>query len=235
MVLHTFVLSPEFDHLPDDTEETLMGSSLHQGAITALATSLTLCGPRRGLPWFVGNQIKLIIPRQGRAPFRPSPDILIHPTLTNASRTSLVPASDGAPALAIEIASPSTALSSDLNLTDPKGKPAVYANLGIREYLVFDPTAEFVTEQIWARQLGPGGYEPWLPDDTGHWRSALGIAFAPRGLLLRVYDQDGALVPIAEEMADLLEQRERDYSRELAERDQRLVALEAEVRRLRGE
>lgn len=225
MVLPTFTLPAIFDHLPNDTEETLDGShSLHQSAITALVTTLSLCGPRRGLPWFIGNQIKMIVPRRGRAPYMPSPDILIHPTLTNASRTSLVLTTDGPPTLVIEIASPSTALSNDLNLTTPQGKPGVYAALGIAEYLVFDPTAEFVADQVWARRLAPDGHEPWLPDDTGRWVSALGIAFAPQGPLLRVYDQDGRLVPIAEEMAEMLEQRDRE-----------MAALEAEVRRLRGE
>ena len=47
MVLKTIALDPAFNHLPDDTEETLVGSSLHQGAITLLATALALCGPRR--------------------------------------------------------------------------------------------------------------------------------------------------------------------------------------------
>jgi Uma2 family endonuclease len=249
MVLHTIALGPAFDHLPDDTEETLVGSSLHQGAITALSTSLTIVGPRRGLPWFVGNQIKIVIPRQVRKPiYQPSPDILVHPTLTNASRSSLILATDGPPALIIEVASPSTALSNDLNLTSPTGKPGVYAALGVAEYIVFDPTAEFVTEQTWARRLGPHGYDPWQPEPNGHLLSALGISFVPHGPLLRVYDQAGRLVPIAEEMADLLEQRDREmaqaladrdrqmaqYAQELAERDRRLAVLEAELRRLRG-
>src|SRR2546423_15493971 len=87
MVAQTVALGPEFDALPDDNQEGLAGTPLHQGAITALYTSLVLCGPRRGLPWFVGNQIKIVIPRQGhRAASTPYPDILVHPTVTNASR-----------------------------------------------------------------------------------------------------------------------------------------------------
>lgn len=226
MLAKSFALDSRFDHLPDDTEETLVGSSLHQGAITVLTSGLTLCGPRRGHPWFVGNQLKMIIPRQGRrAPYMPSPDILVHPTLTSASRSSLVLDTDGPPALIIEIASPSTAVTNDLNLTDERGKPNVYAAIGVPEYLVFDPTAEFIPERIWARRLGPAGYEPWEPDADGRWVStALGISFAPHGVLLRVYDQDGNLVPTSEEMADML-----------TERDERIAELEARLRELRGE
>jgi Uma2 family endonuclease len=248
MVTHLIALGATFDHLPDDTEETLLGSSLHQGAIVALATGLTLCGPHRGLPWFIGNQIKVIVPREGRrASYMPSPDILVHPTLTNASRTSLVLATDGPPALVIEVASPSTVLSSDLNLTDARGKPGVYEAIGVAEYIVFDPTTELVREQVWARRRVAGAYAPWEPDKRGRWVSAAlgGIAFAPQGPLLRVYDQEGHLVPLTEEMADLLGERERQLTaqeqqlsereRQLSDRERQIAALEAELRRLRGD
>ncbi len=162
----------------------------------------------------------------------PSPDILVHPTLTNASRTSLVLATDGPPTLVIEVANPSTVLTNDLNLTDERGKPGVYEAIGVAEYLVFDPTAEFVPEQVWARRRVAAGYAPWLPDERGRWVSAVlgGIAFSPHGSLLRVYDQEGRLVPLAEEVRHLLGERER----QLGERERRIAILEAELRRLRG-
>lgn len=247
MTIHTVALGPEFDLLPDDTEESVVGTSLHQGAITALYTSLTLCGPRRGLPWFVGNQIKVVVQRRGnKAPYMPYPDILVHPTITNASRTSLVLAADGPPALVIEVASPATARENDINLLSPTGKPAVYEAIGVGEYLVFDPTGDIIGTQVWARRAGPGGFVPWEPEADGRWVSAaLGIAFEPRGVLLRVYDQDGRLVPITEELADLVDERDRrladrdqrlaEQERQLAERDRRLAALEEELRKLRGQ
>ena len=239
-MLRQFVaLGPEFDHLPNDTEESLVGTSLHQAAITALYTSLILCGPHRGLPWFVGNQLMMVIPRRGsQGPYMPSPDILVHPTLTSGSRSSLILAADGPPALVIEVTSPATALERDLNLTSPRGKPQVYEAAGVREYLVFDPVGDIIPTQVWARRAGPSGFVPWEPEADGRYGSAaLGIAFQPHGLLLRVYDQDGRLVPLTEELAE----RDRQLAEQLAERDQRLdeqarrlVELEAELRRLRG-
>ncbi len=50
------------------------------------------------------------------------------------------------------------------------------------------------------------------------------------GELERVYDQEGRLVPLVEETADLLGERER----QLGEREWRIAILEAELRRLRG-
>jgi Uma2 family endonuclease len=234
MLTRRIVLGPEFDHLPDDSEETLVGSSLHQGNITGTYTSLVLCGPRRGLPWFVGNQLRMIVSRQGRKrTYQPSPDILVHTTLTSSPRTSLLVDLDGPPSLAIEITSPSTAMESDLNVTSPDGKPKAYEEIGIPEYLVFDPVEDFIPGQIWARRMGLQGYEPWEPDENGRWvsRELGGVAFAPLGLFLRVYDQDGLLVPLTEEFADMVSERDR----QLAERDRQIASLEAELRRLRGQ
>jgi Uma2 family endonuclease len=233
MVAQTIALGPEFDALANDSEETVVGTSLHQGAITALYTSLMLCGPRRGLPWFVGNQLKIVVPRRGGgAPYQPYPDILVHPTLGGGSRGSLILAADGPPALVIEVASPATALEQDINLTSPIGKPGVYEAIGVAEYLVFDPTGELIETQVWARRAGPPGFVPWEPDAGGRWVStALGIAFAPEGIFLRVFDQDRRPVPLTEELAAQVEERDR----RLAERDRRLAALEEELRRLRGQ
>ncbi|MDP9371566.1 MAG: Uma2 family endonuclease, partial [Chloroflexota bacterium] len=160
MTAQAVALGPEFDILRDDNEETLVGSSLHQGAITALFTSLTLCGPRRGLPWFVGNQLRIVVPRAGnRPPYQPAPDLLVHPTLGGGSRSSLYLAADGPPALVVEVASPATAVESDVNLTAPAGKPRVYEAIGVAEYLVFDPGGDLLGTPVWARRAGPRGYE----------------------------------------------------------------------------
>ena len=81
-------------------------------------------------------------------------------------------------------------------------------------------------------RLNPRGNTPWLPDDRGHWVSdPLGISFAPQGPLLRVYDQDGSLMPLYAEAIDTIAARERA----LAEQDREIAALQAELRRLRGE
>lgn len=231
MLTRPFTLGPEFDTLPNDTEETLVGSSLHQAAIVALYTSLEQCGPDRGLPWFIGNQIKLIIPRQGRGSYQPSPDILVHPTLTSGSRESLHITADGPPVLVIEVASPSTAADRDVNLTSPHGKPGVYASIGVREYLVFDPTGDILGEPVWARRIGPGGFVPWERDGFGRWfSSTLGIAFEPQGTLLRVFDQDGNAVRFTKELAELAAEQEW----RITEQQRRLAELEAELRKLRG-
>jgi Uma2 family endonuclease len=239
MSTSTFTLGPEFDLLLDDTEESLVGASYHQGNMTQMYDGLILCGPERGLPWFVGNQITLVIPRQGEHPaYQPSPDILVHPTLGEGERTSLNLIDDGPPALIIEVASPSTAADHDLNLTSPRGKPAVYERIGVLEYLVFDPIGQILPRQVRAWRRGATGYEPWEPEGgtrdsgSGRWHSeALGVSFAPQGLWLRLDDQEGRLVSTIREM-HRERQRLSDVNRAQADE---LARLRAELLRLRGE
>lgn len=226
MVTHLIALGREFDFLPDDTEESLLGAPIHQFAIVILFTCLTRYARRLGLPWFVGNQTTLVIPRADGRPYQPAPDLLLHPTLGRTPETSLHVADDGPPALVIEVASPSTARTHDLDTLRPQAKPGVYACTGIAEYLVFDPTAALIPERVRAWCLGPGGvYVPWEPDERGHWVSwALGISFALRGPMLAAYDADGTLLPGDNDMDAVVEERERE-----------IAALRDEVRRLRGE
>ena len=219
MVTYHIALGPELDWLMDDTEESLLGTTVHQGAIVVLDSSLNSHKRRAGLPWLIGNQLRLIIPRRDGKTYQPSPDIIAHLTLGDAQLTSLSVAEHGPPALAVEVTSPSTAREHDLNTISHRAKPQVYEECGIPEYLVFDPIGDFISDQVLAWRLGPDGqYESWLPDPaTGRWHSALGISFAPQGLRLRVYDPDGNLIPTMDEL------------------ENEIAALQVELRRLRGE
>ena len=223
MVTHPIALGTEFDSIPDDTEESLMGSAIHQGAIVTAFDGLRICAARRKLPWFVGNQQTLLIPREDRRlPRRIAPDVFVYPALAISNPTSIAISEHGPPTLAIEIASPGTALSNDINIFKPMAKPRLYERIGVAEYLAFDPTREIFGAPIWAQYSGPAGMGPWLPEDDGRWHSVLGVSFKPEGHLLRVYDHAGQLVPISVEFDAML----------AAER-QRIAALEAELRQLR--
>lgn len=239
MVTYPIVLGPEFDAIPDDTEETLVGAHVHQGAIGTAVDGLRISAKRRDLPWFIGNQITLLVRQEGRAmPRRIAPDVIVYPSLAVAAPTSIAVAQYGPPTLAIEVASPGTAFDSDVNLLDPQGKPRLYARIGVEEYLVFDPTDELLDTPVWALRRGPGGFVPWLPEDDGRWHSTLGVSFAPQGALLRVFDHAGQLVPLSTEFDAMLTERERalaERERQSREQARRIAALEAELRRLRGE
>jgi Uma2 family endonuclease len=234
VVLHMVALGPEFDLLPDDTEEALSGSMLHQRVIVSDVNSLTRYSKRANLGWRIGNQLKLVIPRAGGRPYQPSPDIIVHTSPHLSDRqTSLQVNTFGPPALAIEVCSPSTAIEHDLDTFNPQAKPSAYARAGIPEYLVFDPTGDLIPDLIRAWRAGPAGeYESWLADPvTGRWHSALGISFVPQGVLLRVFDPDGNIVPDNDDMDEIVAALQAERDSELA----RISELEAELRRQRGE
>ena len=232
-------LGPEFDWLLDDTEESLLGASDHQWAIVCLVVSATYYRDRERLPWFIGNQLALAIPRHRGRPYRPSPDFCIHPTLGNVRRTALDLVRDGAPALVVEIASPSTAEEHDLDTLNPAAKPGAYAAAGIAEYLVYDPTARIIPEEVRAWRLGPAGaYIPWEPGADGRLHSSLGLALAPERPILRLYDPQGRPLPTTPDLARVEREREAlaaQLAQERAARDREVAALRAELRRLRGE
>lgn len=240
MVTHLIALGPEFDLLPDDTEESLLGAPIHQYVIVAIFTSLRRYARRLGLPWFIGNQTTLVIPRAKGRPYQPAPDLMIHPTLGYVPEFSVNVNVAGPPALVIEVASPSTARDHDLDTLRPEAKPGVYSSAGILEYLVYDPTGVMIPGGIRAWRIGPESkYVPWEQDERGHWVSrTLGISFALTGPILAAYDADGELIPSDADMDDLLLAREREaIEREdaVAARDRQIAALQAELRRLRGE
>jgi Uma2 family endonuclease len=230
MVARALGLGSELDWLPDDTEEDILGTSVHQTVIVGLDHFLAYVRHFFGLSWFIGNQLKLIIPRQGGGTYQPSPDIIVHATLGPVDLTSLSVRQHGPPALAVEIASPGTAREHDLNTLEPGAKPAAYAQAGIPEYLVYDPTGLVIPGRMRAWRLGAADqYVLWEAEADGRWHSALGISFAPEvgGVLLRVYDRDGRLVPTPLELAaQLAEQREEALAREA-----RIAELEAALRR----
>jgi len=237
MVTYPITLGTEFDIIPDDTEESLMGSAIHQGAIVAAFDGLCICAARRNLPWFVGNQQTLLIPREDRRlPRRIAPDVFVYPTLAIGNPTSIAITEHGPPTLAIEVASPGTALTNDVNIFNPTAKPRLYERIGVAEYLAFDPTREIFGEPIWGQHIGPAGIGPWLPEGDGRWHSVLGVSFKPEGHLLRVYDHAGQLVPLSVEFDAMLtaERRKKDEQAQRATmQEERIAALEAELRQLR--
>lgn len=221
--------------LTDDTEEELarVGTDVHQTAIRRLCDSLWLAGPERGLPWHVSSQLMILIGKIEGKYWRPSPDVFVHPAGGTEPRTSWDVAVAGVPPFVVEVASPAT-WEDDLTI-----KRRTYGYVGVQEYLVFDPTTELLGSPMQAWHATDEGFVPWPAGADGHWHSAvLPVSLQPQGLLLRVYDEAGALVPIIDEQARRIAEQARlarEQERRAEEQARHIAALEAELRRLRGE
>ncbi|HVA92687.1 MAG TPA: Uma2 family endonuclease [Chloroflexota bacterium] len=210
--------------LHDDTEEDLVGADWHQEAIVRSVDSLQDHAETEGLPWHVGNQLTLVAWKPDGAIWRPSPDVMIHLTGGPQPREQMDARVDGLPALVIEVVSKTT-WRYDQDVT--RGKAWGYLALGIPELLLFDPSEEYLDPPCRGWRLEEGQPRAWQPDEQGRFQSALGIAFQPEGLRLRVLDAQ--LRPISfrhEKTSTLAEQRL------LIEQQQRLLAAQAEQQRL---
>jgi Uma2 family endonuclease len=82
------------------------------------------------------------------------------------------------PNTVFEITSRSTK-GEDLNF-----KPQIYAQIGVVEHFLYDPTAEYLRPPLQGRRLTPAGYEPILPDVAGR------LLSSELGLWLHLEDGD---------------------------------------------
>jgi hypothetical protein len=143
--------------------------------INELAAAVALAG--QPIPWHALSQTMIIgFQRPDGTAYTTLPDIFVYRLRIAAHRGSVAIALDGPPVLIVEIASEST-YASDIDLV--RGKGWTYANGGMREYLVLDPTGLFLPEHGRAWRLMEGAYQPWQPDEQGRWHSQeLPVAFA---------------------------------------------------------
>jgi Uma2 family endonuclease len=169
----------------------------------SLRNGLREVAQEQGWPWHVGSQLTLVAWHPDGSPWRPMPDIMVHPHAGPSLRREMDAASEGLPALIIEVASPTT-VASDLNVDSPtprrpEAKAHEYLAWPVPEYLVFDPQGSFLAGQVRAWHVVEGRVEDWRPDAGGRYHSALGVSFEPEGISLRIYDPGGRPVPLDEE------------------------------------
>jgi Uma2 family endonuclease len=235
------LLPDDHRHLPDDTEESVVGTEWHQAAMRILVNALQDVAERAHPTWHVGDQLTLIGPQPGGL-WRPKPDVSVHPTAGPQLRRELDTRPEGLPTLAFEVLS-ATTWERDLMLEEnpdrPLGKAWGYLEMwGVPEYLAFDPQGEFIPGQVRAWKRVGGQTENWEPGPSGRYESVLGVSFAVEGSLLRVYDEQGQPVRFSLEKNTLLKDQARQLADEQAarrENEERLAELEAELRRLRDE
>lgn len=137
------------------------------------------------------------------------------------------------PAIIIEVTSTST------KDEDQFEKPAVYARLGVREYVLFDPTGEYLQPRLQGFQLLRGLYVPMSPERADRLSSReLALDLVIDAHLLRVIDpKTGRRLPTGEEYQEQLKlarSEARKAKRIAAKAERRSIELEAEVARLRA-
>jgi hypothetical protein len=220
---------------PDDTEESVLGTNLHQTAILTLRTGINeaaaIAVPEgTPVPWQAGGQTMI---RQFRHPdgsaYTTLPDVFVYLYSWDDARRSLNVPEDGAPVLIIEVLSKET-YENDLDLV--LGKGYSYRQAGVREYLTLDPQYQYAPDGGLGWRLEQGRYRPWQRDATGRWVSrAIPLAFGLEGARAAVYLPDGHRLLREGEVERALR---RQQQQALVEQ-QRLRQVVAEHDRLRQE
>jgi hypothetical protein len=227
---------------PDDTEESVLGTNLHQWTIGTLKAGLNeaasaLALPGGEWPWHALMQATITgwrHPDDRR--YTTLPDVYVYRQAIDLRRPSLSLERDGPPLLIVEVLSPTT-YKADLDLE--RGKGYSYARGGVREYLTLDTTGEFADyrpEQGRSWRLEGGVYRPWRPDGPGRWRSEqLGVVIALEGALVAVYGPDGRRQLREGEISPELHRRDQELARQRVELARREADLASEIARREAE
>ena len=191
---------------PDDTEESVLGTNIHQDTIVAVRGGVNQAASRARHPWRAGGQTNVAgFFRPDGSPYTTLPDVFVYRVPFDRRRATLSLAEDGPPALIVEVLSPET-YAADLDLA--RGKGYSYRRGGVAEYLTLDPLGRYLREQGRGWRLAGGAYVPWGRDAAGRWASDLGIAIGFEGVRVIVYDADGREMPDEDHVQGALDEAE---------------------------
>ena len=180
---------------PDDTEESILGTDLHQAAITNLRLGINGAArisrePGETVRWQALTQELLVGCRRPDGSYvRTYPDVFVYPHAIDPNRGSHTIEVDGPPVLIVEVLSETTC-EADIDLV--RGKGYSYARAGVQEYLALDPAGLYLRERIRGWRLHEGTYRPWERDADRRYRSEqFPLVFAVAGASAEVYLADG--------------------------------------------
>jgi Uma2 family endonuclease len=204
---------------PDDDGFSMVESDFHYLAIKHLHGALSDWYRQRDDVYVAANMA--LYYEEGCPAKNRGPDILVGKGVRgkHARRSFRIWEEGVVPAVIVEVTSRSTQREDDLI------KPRVYADIGVKEYFMFDPEGEYLEPRLRGYQLVDGEYELMAADDSGGiYSSELGLRLVPEEELLRLVN------PATGEPL----RTEEEYAEELEAARQRAAELEVEVAKLRA-
>lgn len=163
-----------------------------------------------------------------------APDVFVVLGVNKKERRTYKTWEEGkAPDVIIEVTSSST------KYKDTKIKMALYRQLGVKEYYLYDPTGDYLPGQLQAHHLKGKDYH-LVPSKRSTWKSpVLGLEMKLENGRLRLYDQStGERLLTPAEQVQAREAAEAARKTAEAERERETQArksAEAELERLRAE
>ncbi len=220
-------------HYPTRGGEPMAETGIHVLVMTAMIQVLRHLFRHRPDVYVIGNIF--LFYKEGHSEARRSPDVMVVKGVDpGPERTSFKTWEERAvPSFILEITSRETADE------DQGPKRALYQELGVREYFLFDPLGEYLPQPLVGYRLIGEEYEPLPPAADGGLLSAeLGVRVVPEGASLGLISfRTGERVPTPPEAYRLLEEVRRrftDMEQRAVRAEQRAEELTRELARLRA-
>jgi len=202
-------------HYPTSDGKPMGETDLHRGVMVAAIDTLKMYYAAQSV--YVSGNI-LLYYRPGNKRRHVSPDVMVVKGLQQRDRDNYLLWEEGkAPNVVIEVTSEST------REEDLQDKFEIYRDeIGVAEYFLFDPRAEYLNPSLQGHRLSRGRYQPVAPVAGRLPSKELGLHLHADGRRLRFYD------PAAKRW--LLTPQEV-----CREKDTALEQKDAEIQRLRQE
>ena len=226
--MDTTILSPPFQEVvyPESDGKPLGETDAHRREILAIIAMLEQYFMANADVYVSGNL--MFYYEEGNSKAVVSPDVFVVKGVPKKERRTYKLWEEKLPPVAVfEITSRST------RLEDKGTKRELFAELGVREYFLFDPLSEYLKPPLQGLRLAGEEYITIEPDADGALVSEeLGLRILRDGIYLRLIDKATS--------QPLLRPSELDAARRLAEEraraaEQEVERLRAELARLRGE
>jgi Uma2 family endonuclease len=203
---------------PTSDGQPMAETEIHYDVMTELIAALRR--RYRDVPdvWVGGNLF--LCYEEGNPRAAVAPDVVLAKGIGKFRRDNYLLWQERPPSLVVEVTSRST------RSEDTDKKKGIYERIGVEEYVLFDPRAEYLKPPLQGYRLVEGRYRPILPGPDGSISSSTtGLRLLSEGdqlrlvdastgePLLRTEEQDRALEAAKEEIARLrreLERRERE-------------------------
>lgn len=169
-------------YYPESDGEPMAETGIHVHAILSFYGWLYAIFCRRNDIWVAANMF--LYYKKGNPKRRKAPDVMVVKGVENHFRRTFKTWEENAiPAVVFEFTSKGT-IDEDTIV-----KSSLYASLGIKEYFLFDPEADYLDEQFIGYRLHEGEYERITSEADGIiFSQELELKLKPVGTLLRVFN-----------------------------------------------
>lgn len=214
---------------PESDGKPMAETGIHVAAIMLLHSMLEdFLQPKHKQVWIASNIYWFY--ERGEPKCRVSPDTMVILDCPVGDKSFFSWKQDAVrPEIVFEITSRKT------RKQDTLRKHELYQSLGVPEYVLFDPTEDFIFSGLIYYRLVNGLYQEMPTNGRGAYESLLGFNFGVRGSDLRLIDREsGSVIPSRREMVELQQRFVNAAAEKVELETQRADRLSRELEQLKA-